>query len=250
MQRPERQDSKRTSPDEGGQGDVSEEHKQLFLLLRRANDLVSDLVLSGIVAGPGPVLLFKKASRSPEAGLRWDLGWCPGKAGMRSQPGGRSSSRAGLTGNTQEAELRPHPRNGDRAGRRQMGASKGRPKPRNGARRRLLRAHGQQVGPHTLGQAPFIFKQLWAFLEACWRNMSGLERIDRFRVEKEQIVSAQPAALPTGDLSPMSTSPPELLLPISPHASRSYSPLAGDPPSAHLLCRRAPLLHTSGRTVT
>ena len=58
------------------------------------------------------------------------------------------------------------------------------------------------MGPHTLDQALFIFKQLWAFLEACWRNMSSLERIDRFRVEKEQIVSTQPAALPTGDLLP------------------------------------------------
>lgn len=124
------------------------------------------------------------------------------------------------------------------AGRHQEGASRARPQPRNGARpclrRRPEREHTASVwgltlrvtllSPNSCG--PFSRTARPAPHSSSCRNMSSLERIDRLPSGKrEQIVSARPAALPTGDLSSVTHCPAPATPSHLPTPQRDFFPL-------------------------
>lgn len=137
------------------------------------NDQVSKLAFSGIGQGLcqalAPTPLFRKDSRSPEAGISWGRGRCPGNPGMKREgqvceiAGGWASSdcaggRRYAPGKLRQGRGRDCVSEGGEASppspapcspcraraqvpakRRQKGASQARPEPRNRARPRLRR---------------------------------------------------------------------------------------------------------------
>lgn len=216
MPGPERQAGKRVSPDVGGQG-MSARNINGSFFFGHVKDLVSKLAFSGIGQGLCQALAPPRYSRSPQGHQRPQVGPREESWESGSEEGRQSETATGLVSQGMCSRLRqaPYPWEGGQEGaeggimllgeethpcRGLAGSGQG------GARWELVRqgqspgtlpggafCGAQRVGTGPAGgashpgQALFISKQLWPFLEACWvlqghswRNRSSLERMDRF----------------------------------------------------------------------